>query len=773
MNEPVVLEANLTGALAQLADVAGMAGSATFADDLDQVFLSLASPGTGAAWPGNVKKLKLLRPSHPGQATQADERGAIGQLVDVNGNAAVELAGNDKGTLRSDALTFWTDVSTLPPGDGQVIPVNADGRVVARGGAGQKVDGFVAYRVGQDGVAKYVVGDTNTDTPIDGFSPRQVFYESTESGEFEAFDASDVALEALRPLLDPGGELTDEALLDLVRWGRGQDTDNGTAAARGWLLGDILHSRPLVINYGATPGYSRENPNTRILFGSGDGLFHILENTDRGGNESGREVFAFYPAELLANLRWWHEADGAGAPHRYGVDGAPVALLIDQDRDGTLDYAAGDKAYVYFGLRRGGSSYFALDVSNPDAAPRLLWKISSAAGAGFEELGLTFSTPVAGKVNFSGVPTDVLIFAGGYDGGWNAQNTARRGKDLGADDDTVGNAIYIVDAYTGELVWKAVRGVTGAGSNTHYAHAGLVDSIPSSIAALATPAGIIHRLYVGDSGGAVWRVDLPPAPDADEDYRRHHWFVTKLADLGYDAAEAGGAARDDRRFFHAPDIVQSYDASGDFDGVVIQSGNRADPNETVVENAIFFIKDREVTTGGDRVLAENAVRTPPGRIQFDDLPDQTACIDAEAAVSEDQDDVSCADRQLESGWKMRFPEPGEKGLASPLIDGGRVFATTFIPGEANACSVRQGRGGLYVLQMRNATAVANGLRYYDLGPDIPSAVQVAGGYLLLPGGGVDLYDLDGDGIRDAAKLLPSAAGKLYRMYWREPDVDPL
>ncbi len=303
--------------------------------------------------------------------------------------------------------------------------------------------------------------------------------------------------------------MTDEALLNLLRWARGQDTDNGKSSARGWIMGDVLHSRPVALNYGATPGYSKVNPNIRVLFGSGEGMFHILQNTDTSGSESGREVFGFYPRELLANIRWRHEETTTALPRHYGVDGAPAVLKVDKNGDGTLDYRSGDEAYVYVGLRRGGSSYFALDISNPDAVPRLLWKITPAAGGAFDELGLTFSTPVVGKVNYSGVPVDVLIFAGGYNGGWNDGYTARRGKDLDADDDAVGNAIYIVNARTGELIWKAVRGVTGVSSNTHYAHAGLVDSIPSTVAALVTPAGIIHRLYVGDSGGAVWRVDLP------------------------------------------------------------------------------------------------------------------------------------------------------------------------------------------------------------------------------------------------------------------------
>ncbi len=779
VNEPVALQANLTSALAQIAVVTGRSLEETFSGDvfhqgrlLDNLFIPLFLPQAGNTWPGNVKKLKLKNLQGGGENAAGIGEGMFDQVVDVLGEPAFGLTSAERGLLRVDALTFWTDIATLPPGDGKTIIDNADGGLVTRGGAGQKIDGFVNYSTDRGAAVEYFIGDTNSDTPVNGYPSRQLFYEPQVGQEFEPFDASVTTLPLLKPLLDPKGEMTDESLLTLVRWARGQDTDNGKSSARGWIMGEVLHSRPVALNYGATPGYSKVNPNIRLLFGSGDGVFHILQNTDTSGGESGREVFGFYPRDLMANIRSQHEGTTAPLPRRYGVDGAPVVLKVDNNGDGTLDYRAGDEAYVYVGMRRGGYSYFALDISNPEAVPKMLWKISPTAGGAFDELGLTFSTPVVGKVNYNGMPVDVLVFAGGYDGGWNEEYTARRGKDSGAGDDVVGNAIYIVNARTGELVWKAVRGSTGASSNTHYAHAGLVDSVPSTVSALVTPAGIIDRLYVGDTGGAVWRVDLPESEGGDDNHRKDHWTITKLADLGFDAAEPGGAASADRRFFHAPDIVHSYDKFGDFDGILIESGNREDPNETLVENALFYLKDRRTTTDGALVRAENNVSNPAGRFHYTDLADQTACILGTENTGED-DNPACGDRSLKSGWILRFVEPGEKGLSTPLTDGGRVFASTFIPGDATACSGRQGRGLLHVLHLADATAVANAQRQYELGPGIPSAAVPVGDAIYLPGGGLDLYDLDGDGVRDTVKLLPSQARKVYRTYWREPDADPL
>lgn len=775
VNEPVALQASLTRALIDIAAVPGSSLDAAVGQDvfqhggvLDTLLVPFFLPQAGANWPGNVKKLRL---KSAGGSDPGDSSGAFEQVTDARDSPAFELSGDGKGRLRFDALTFWTDIATLPQGNGNIVD-NADGPFVTRGGAGQKLDGFAPYTRAPQESVQYFIGDTNSDLPVDGFGPRQLFYESVDGLELAPFDANTVTTEALRPLLDAEGSLSDDALVDLIRWARGQDTDSGRPTARGWMMGPVMHSRPLALNYGATSGYSRENPNIRVLFGSGDGLFHILENTDSAGRESGREVFGFYPRESLPAIRWRHADRGTALPRYYGVDGTPVVLRVDRNADGTLDADAGDEAYVYFGLRRGGSSYYALDVSDPDALPSLLWKITRTVGGDFDELGLTFSTPVVGKVNYSGVPVDVLVFAGGYDGGWNEDFTARRGKDLAAEDDTVGNAIYIVNARSGELIWKAARGDTGVSSNTRYLHAGLVDSIPSSVAVLQTPNGIIHRLYAGDSGGAVWRVDVPPNPGSDVAHRQAHWFISKLADLGSDAAESGGSERDDRRFFHAPDLVQSYDAIGLFDGVLLQSGNRANPNETLVENALFYIKDREISSGSPLVRAENEVDNPSGRIGIEDLVDQSDCVvGSEEVVGENS--ITCAERIAQSGWQLRFGQPGEKGLSSPLTDGGRVFVSTFTPGDTRSCFNRRGMGRLYILRLSNATAVANRVRHYELGEGIPAGAQAVGNTIFLPGGGIDLYDLDDDGARDTVQFLPSEARTVYRTYWREPGMDPL
>ena len=52
-------------------------------------------------------------------------------------------------------------------------------------------------------------------------------------------------------------------------------------------------------------------------------------------------------------------------------------------KDGNIEpaLADGDQVYVYFGMRRGGKSYYALDVSDPDD-PKILWRINKGDAGG-------------------------------------------------------------------------------------------------------------------------------------------------------------------------------------------------------------------------------------------------------------------------------------------------------------------------------------------------------------------------------------------------------
>ena len=47
--------------------------------------------------------------------------------------------------------------------------------------------------------------------------------------------------------------------------------------------------------------------------------------------------------------------------------------MKDGNGDGIIN--GSDKVWIFFGLRRGGSSYYAMDVSSPNS-PSLMWHIN-------------------------------------------------------------------------------------------------------------------------------------------------------------------------------------------------------------------------------------------------------------------------------------------------------------------------------------------------------------------------------------------------------------
>lgn len=615
------------------------------AEIINNIYIALfkADEDAKPQWPGNVKKFKL-------SSLSADDP----YLVDADGDSAIAA----DGRIAFDALSFWTLPASLPAPDtaaGEVA--GKDGRTVERGGVGQKLPGFTSG----------TPGALNSATDA-----RQLFYD-TSGGTLAALNSDAATGGALQASL---GAASVAAAQTMLAWARGQDVDdrdgdNNLTEPRTWLVGDPLHSRPLPINYGARDGYTKANPAIFIAAGSNDGFLHFFRNTTTAGAESGAEVWGFMPRAVMGKVPVLR-TNATGVKHPSLVDGSPVSYLADANTNGSID--TGEDAWLFFGLRRGGTSYYGLDVSVP-TSPSLLWTINQSGN--FAELGQTFSDPRVIKVATSSGTVPALIFGGGFD--------TNKDADAMGTNDSVGKGLYIVNAETGALIWKAVGG-SGADSATVFTHEDLLDSIPSAISVVDSDGnGVQDRAYVGDTGGNVWRADFN-GTDTTE------WQLTKLATLGRHAPAADGKA-DDRRFFHRPDIIQSLDEDGPFDAVIIGSGDREDPLDKggVTANWAFMIKDRNVDAGSgadsDLVLA--------------DLGDVTnTCL----ALGE-----TCS-AALNGGWALRLDTAGEKSLATATTISNTVYFTTYLPGQASSagtCGPREGTGRLYAVSIFDASARRN------------------------------------------------------------------
>ena len=192
----------------------------------------------------------------------------------------------------------------------------------------------------------------------------------------------------------------------MVKWVRGQDTQNennfqvGSANTdvRASIHGDVLHSRPVVLNYG-TPSTS---DNVYVFYGGNDGVLRAI----KGGQATtdGTEQWAFIAPEFFGKLKRQYSnspqvlypstAASSITPtpikRDYFFDG-PITSYVERDTSGNVT-----KAYLYLGMRRGGRFIYALDVTSP-TNPKFLWKKTST-DSGFTELGQTWSQPAVAKI---------------------------------------------------------------------------------------------------------------------------------------------------------------------------------------------------------------------------------------------------------------------------------------------------------------------------------------------------------------------------------------
>ncbi|MDH5649743.1 MAG: PilC/PilY family type IV pilus protein, partial [Gammaproteobacteria bacterium] len=580
----------------------------------------------------------------------------------------------------------------------------------------------------------------------------------------------------------------DTSACNLIKYIRGvsndaTDSETDGSKNRNWLVGDALHSRPLTLNYGAANGYSTSIPDIRIFVGTNDGFLRMIRNKTTSGAEEGVEGWAYMPREVMGMVKELKTGTWTTEKHPFGVDGEPVSYVVDNDADGNIESpdetGKYDKVYLYFGLRRGGKSYTALDITDPDD-PKFIWKISKTSGGDFDELGQTWSTPRVRSMVYGGstTPRPVLIFGGGYDTNKDDHSSWHSAAPGGKDSE--GTAIYIVNALTGALVWKAAydASVTTPGydsASKTYKRNDMFDSIPSSIT-VADPNGndLPDRLYVGDTGGVLWRVDTLSNDESN-------WIVNPLLSVGARMTKnTPTLPKDDRRFFYPPDYVQAKDSiSGDsYDAVVIGTGDRSEPLATDTEEWFYVVRDRDLISGTLTNLTAN------GPIEhYDDATDGSTTPPNYGLVDVSQGSCILAGTCTASytyGWKMKLDCPndsgrtfaggncGEKNLSASFTIGGTIFMTSYLPPDTTStnCGPEEGTGLLYELSLQDGSAVNDN--------DGDGVITANDRFSALRSGGIpaEVVSLGGDKVLapDLTVKEPEVKGG-FRTYWHASDED--
>jgi len=529
-------------------------------------------------------------------------------FLDVDGNPAM-TSGPDGDVFAASARSFWSS--------------KADGAEVPEGGASEKIP--------SSGRKVYTYLGTSNDL-------------TDSSNSVEASNASITST-----MLGLSSYASAAERSDLIDWYRASP------------YGDPLHSQPVLLDYGS---------QKVVYIGTNSGFLHAVDATQptaAGEYSGGDEIFAFVPEPLLKNV-YPLKRNFAWGKHIYGLDGDITVWHQDANNDHVVNGA--DKVLLIAGMRRGGSAYYALDITNP-SSPKLKWQINPSV-AGFERLGQTWSRATLTTIDNK----KVLIFAGGYDADQDNKHTRSS--------DDKGNAVYIVDAETGHLMWSASNGGSGQIAS------GMQYAIPSDLAVIDADAdGSADRLYFGDMGGQIWRIDI----DASSLSTTSGATISRLADFN------DGSVSGNRKFFYPPAVALMQEKGQSYIAIAIGSGNRAHPLDLSVDNRMHMLRDEHVDAG-----PPSASITTVGSTDLYNATDNLLGGDGTDAQQ------ASAQLQLESkqGWYIRLPT-GRKALSEPVVFERELIFTTYQPlsGSVDACTSPSASTHYMRMRLSDAVPVAN------------------------------------------------------------------
>ena len=424
-------------------------------------------------------------------------------------------------------------------------------------------------------------------------------------------------------------------------------------------LGATIHSTPSMVSYSAdldaTTGAVTDTRDDYALFGSSDGMVHMVNADDytTTGN-GGRELLAFMP-KLMLDKQPEALINGTstevGKPY-FGVD-APwlVSANYFYDLDNskvTVTPCAENKTidpnntrdcrntYVraYGGLRMGGEGMYGLDLTDKNN-PKMLFRIDSAT-TGFDRMGQIWSKPTKAKIATGIDPTtkkinaykDVLVFGGGYDTCYEDQgyqvgtttSTLRNQKSQACNRTTatesLGNAVYMVDAKTGTLIWSATKTANAVSGATNTTVSTLSNSIVGGITALdRNNDGYMDQLYFADMGGQVFRADFTNAgfikPVSSGTAAPENSFSNTRVVRLLQPAFTGTDIKYNHRFYERP-VVSFYRGDSSFNNgrlfamVNVISGDRSSPlsklrADNKYADRLYGIMDTDVTLE-DKIL---------------------------------------------------------------------------------------------------------------------------------------------------------------------------
>ena len=420
-----------------------------------------------------------------------------------------------------------------------------------------------------------------------------------------------------------------------------QNSDGGVVRPN--ILGDIFHSSPILVTPPVLPflcdtgilnqcvrtlyaedtggifmpdaggAYAQYVANNKsrdelILVGADDGMLHAFQagtatTLADGGvtydEGTGVEKWAFIPPDMLPKLQRYV----LYGSHQILIDGDPWVRDIWKDGSGASGSVDGVKQADEFHTiaimaeRGGGRHITALDLTDTSAQPKWLWTWPPVGSTYEMQEGESWNdttpnpppigpilmadnsgprTVSAGKLFNNGsvqVPSSstkvserwVVALGGGYD-----PNLIR------------GRAIYILDAWTGELLFKFSRYDTNSSSDPRYN----LGPVASAVAMVDTNSDNYFDLAtVGDAEGNLWTIDMisPGGTLASP-----NWFgglaFSQFSGLDLKNRSPFFAMPEARVFGDSNGGVRVYMGAGDRDQIRTRDTDTADGGTCTVDN---------------------------------------------------------------------------------------------------------------------------------------------------------------------------------------------
>lgn len=435
-------------------------------------------------WAGNLKKYNIVG----------------GTLKDSSGNAIYKLENNQQ-VINSSAKDLWSNAA-----------IGADHSLINSGGAWNKIPVPSTATEALDAISN--LNSVRKVYVLDGSSLKQITTQNlatnyTGTGQLTGTYTVNQRLALLNYL---GYKTTFPAAATQTTLTNSEIAPLAVNPASPYrFLGGVVHSTPLMVTKESTVSSNNAvgSREEYTVYGSMEGGLHIVNSA------TGKEQSVFVPQEILSN-QYDTLANGNSkgvdtlTGVAYGVDAPWVAdntfkvQTTTSNGTATTKYIA-NKMNIYGGLRMGGKALYGLNIIDP-TRPALLFQIKPST-TGFSRMAQIWSKPTVAEIRVKGERKKVLIFGGGYDADVYEKPAATF---IEPSSSTYGNALYVVDATTGALIWMSssdTSGITDSYKKT--TQADLKYSVVGQPVVRDYDAdGLADMIYFADLGGQIFRVDL-------------------------------------------------------------------------------------------------------------------------------------------------------------------------------------------------------------------------------------------------------------------------